>query len=251
MDSLMAFIFTYRGTLFPLAFIPPVVLASEQHTLLHYLIGFILVVLGLTLRILGVRRIGGRARVHSAGARHLMTSGIYGHVRNPLYEGNMLAAGGLTALYFSIWSVPLVLFLLVALYAIIARHEERCLELQMGDTYRKYLQEVPRWFFKLKPYEGSSASDPITPWSVVFKRERFFIFTCTALTFFSPLWHFHLSQLSFLEMPIPSKYRILIPTAAIVLISILLFLKIAARLQRKRGSWLKIDRVTDSKNLPV
>lgn len=251
MDSLMAFIFTYRGTLFPLAFIPPMVMSSEQHTLLHYLIGFILVVLGFTLRILGVRWIGGRARVHSAGARHLMTSGIYGHVRNPLYEGNVLAAGGLTALYFSIWSVPLVLFLLVALYTIIVRHEERCLELQMGDTYRMYLQEVPRWFFRLKPYEGSSASDPITPWSVVFNREKFFIFTCTALTFFSPLWHFQLSQLSFLEMPIPSKYRILIPTAAIVLISILLFLKIAARLQRKRGSWLKVDRVTDSKNLPA
>lgn len=251
MNSLMAFIFTYRGAMLPLSLIPPMVLALEPHTFLHYLIGVIMVGLGLSSRIMGVRRIGGRARVHSAGARHLMTSGIYSHVRNPLYIGNILAAGGLTALYFSIWSVPFVLLFLLALYTIIARYEERCLEMQMGDTYRKYLHGVPRWFFRLKPYRGASTSDPITPWKEVLQRERYFIFTCLALTFFSPLGHFLLSKLAFLETPIPFKYRILIPTAAVFLISVLRFLMIAARVQRKRGSWLKIDRVTGSTHLPL
>ncbi|MFH2002719.1 MAG: isoprenylcysteine carboxylmethyltransferase family protein, partial [Planctomycetota bacterium] len=175
MSYLLAFIFTYRGVLLPLGLIPAAVLAWDSLGLVQYSVGILLVVLGVVFRLSGVRRIGGRARVHSAGTRDLLTSGIYGHVRNPLYVGNILYAGGLVALFFSLPSAGLAIAYLLGLYTLIALHEEKALESLLGPPYRQYLSDVPRWFFRLRPYKDPAAVDSVVPFKEIFLRERFFL----------------------------------------------------------------------------
>lgn len=82
----------------------------------------------------------GWRQVH-AGRGELVTSGIYRYMRHPQYAGLIL-----TILGFNIqWPTLLTLLMapvLVVMYARLARREDRDLEDEFGDAYRKYAQAV-------------------------------------------------------------------------------------------------------------
>jgi len=234
MHKISAFIFTYRGALAPLAFLPVVIPIASTQRLYGYIVGASLIILGISIRVLGVRSIGGRARVHSAGARQIITWGIYGHTRNPLYVGNSLVIGGVASLFFSPLSTPFVLLYLLCLYTMIAMYEEKCLLEQFGPSFSQYMKNVPRWLFRLSRYPDSVKDIEFTPWSVVFKRERYFISCNLALII--------ISFFGFTD----GLQRYSIPVAAaIVLITIYLFLRIGLKLHKKRGSWLAFERTIE------
>lgn len=75
----------------------------------------------------------------------LVTNGIYRHTRNPMYLGFGLMLAGEGVILGSI-----VALILVPVYgAYLTRFqilpEERILKVKFGDTYQRFLAEVPRW----------------------------------------------------------------------------------------------------------
>ena len=77
--------------------------------------------------------------------RALVTTGIHGWSRNPIYVGMLLIYAGIGVAARSPWILILVLPLFVILrYGVVAR-EEAYLERRFGDSYRDYKARVRRW----------------------------------------------------------------------------------------------------------
>jgi protein-S-isoprenylcysteine O-methyltransferase Ste14 len=77
--------------------------------------------------------------------RTLVTTGIYGWSRNPIYVGMLLLYAGTGVAARSPWVLILALPLFIILrYGVVAR-EERYLERRFEDAYRDYQARVRRW----------------------------------------------------------------------------------------------------------
>ncbi|HYI86295.1 MAG TPA: isoprenylcysteine carboxylmethyltransferase family protein [Burkholderiales bacterium] len=77
--------------------------------------------------------------------RALVTTGIHGWSRNPIYVGMLLLYAGIGTGARSPWVLILALPLVIILrYGVIAR-EETYLERRFGDAYRDYKARVRRW----------------------------------------------------------------------------------------------------------
>ncbi|MGO8867802.1 MAG: methyltransferase [Alphaproteobacteria bacterium] len=113
----------------------------------HYVIALPLVLAGLVIGLLGDRQLR-RARTEISPYRPsttLVTGGIYGVSRNPLYVSLTLIFLGIAAAANGAWSLLFVLpCLLVIRYGVIAR-EEAYLERKFGQSYRAYQARVRRW----------------------------------------------------------------------------------------------------------
>jgi protein-S-isoprenylcysteine O-methyltransferase Ste14 len=83
--------------------------------------------------------------------RRFVASGLYRHVRNPMYVSLGLAVAGEAALWQSrtVLLVPLLLWPLVHLF--VTRYEEPHLRAAFGAEYEDYLRRVPRWLPRLAP----------------------------------------------------------------------------------------------------
>ncbi len=118
------------------------------------------VILGEGIRVWGLGYIGGASRDEEASTKVLVTAGPYSYTRNPLYWGNTLTGLGLTwgAFGNDPLSLRLIMLLIVALiyvllyWILVIPHEERYLEEVFGSEYREYKRNVPKWWWKLKPY---------------------------------------------------------------------------------------------------
>ena len=77
--------------------------------------------------------------------RALVTTGIHGWTRNPIYVGFFLVYLGIGVAARSAWVLILVLPLAITIrYGVVAR-EEAYLERRFGDAYRDYKTRVRRW----------------------------------------------------------------------------------------------------------
>ena len=76
----------------------------------------------------------------------LVTDGVFGHTRNPLYVGGSVALCGLALLVGLDWVFLLIIPSCVLLHFAVVRREERYLEQKFGDAYRRYRERVPRYF---------------------------------------------------------------------------------------------------------
>lgn len=77
--------------------------------------------------------------------RTLVTTGVHGWSRNPIYFGMMLLYAGVGIAAHSPWVLVVALPLVVILrYRVVAR-EEAYLERRFGDVYREYKARVRRW----------------------------------------------------------------------------------------------------------
>ena len=77
--------------------------------------------------------------------RVLVTTGIHGWSRNPIYVGMFLLYAGIGIAARSPWVLVLALPLVIILrYGVVSR-EERYLEQRFGDAYRDYKARVRRW----------------------------------------------------------------------------------------------------------
>jgi protein-S-isoprenylcysteine O-methyltransferase Ste14 len=76
----------------------------------------------------------------------IVTRGLYGYSRNPIYVGQTLIYLGLTVLGDNLWAlILLVPTLMMIRYGVIAR-EEAYLERKFGVAYIDYKDRVRRWF---------------------------------------------------------------------------------------------------------
>ncbi|HEV7253159.1 MAG TPA: isoprenylcysteine carboxylmethyltransferase family protein [Mesorhizobium sp.] len=76
----------------------------------------------------------------------IVSTGIYGITRNPMYVGMALAYAGVALLAHSLMALLLLPFALAVIHFGVIRREERYLEAKFGDEYRGYAARVRRWW---------------------------------------------------------------------------------------------------------
>jgi len=125
----------------------PLPFAVPEGDLVHWVIGGSLILIGLALAAAGIRnfsRAGTPVRSIKP-TRTLVTTGIHGWTRNPIYLGMFLLYGGIGLAARSPWILILTLLLAFTIrYGVVAR-EESYLERRFGDAYRDYKARVRRW----------------------------------------------------------------------------------------------------------
>ena len=116
----------------------------------HWISAFnagVLIVMGIAAFAVGIRNFS-RAATPVQGTRPtraLVTTGIHGWSRNPIYLGMLLIYGGIGLVVRSPWILILAAPVAITIhYGVIAR-EEAYLERRFGDAYREYQARVSRW----------------------------------------------------------------------------------------------------------
>ncbi len=123
----------------------PVTLAETA--LIRWTAGGGLIAIGLAFMAAGIRNFSRAATPVPTNqpVRALVTTGIHGWSRNPIYVGMFLLYTGIGIATRSPWVLILVLPLFIILrYGVVAR-EEAYLERRFGDAYRDYKARVRRW----------------------------------------------------------------------------------------------------------
>jgi protein-S-isoprenylcysteine O-methyltransferase Ste14 len=77
--------------------------------------------------------------------RHLVVTGLYRHVRNPMYVGILAVVLGQALLFGSVLAFEYALFLWCAFHLFVLLYEEPKLRSLFGDEYRDFCKQVPRW----------------------------------------------------------------------------------------------------------
>jgi protein-S-isoprenylcysteine O-methyltransferase Ste14 len=147
------FSFKYRGYMLPVAvillFIPSPRFTADPAV--AGLVGFLVAVIGQICRIgtIGLAYIIRGGKNHKVYAEELVTSGLYSHVRNPMYVGNFFLVIGLAiasnSWVFALLGVPLSL----GMHKAIVAAEENFLRNKFGAQFDAYCASVPRWVPRL------------------------------------------------------------------------------------------------------
>jgi protein-S-isoprenylcysteine O-methyltransferase Ste14 len=75
----------------------------------------------------------------------LVTGGVFAHTRHPMYLGIILGLFALAFSFGSDWMLATAVAATLMLHFRFALPEERLLEAELGDEYRRYLARVPRY----------------------------------------------------------------------------------------------------------
>ncbi|MDP8238057.1 MAG: isoprenylcysteine carboxylmethyltransferase family protein [Candidatus Hatepunaea meridiana] len=110
-------------------------------------VGIILIAGSFIIRIIAQRLIGALSALK--GKAELITTGIYGISRHPLYLGNFIFAAGMAILFRSMYAF-LFSILYGILYLLIIHFEERDLFAKYGEEYAKYRRDVGMVFPSIK-----------------------------------------------------------------------------------------------------
>jgi protein-S-isoprenylcysteine O-methyltransferase Ste14 len=125
----------------------PLPLTYPEATFICSTAGGALILIGVAVMVAGARNFS-RADTpvpSNQPVRALVTTGIHGWSRNPIYVGMLLLYAGIGTAARSPWVLILALPLIIILrYGVIAR-EETYLERRFGDAYRNYKKRVRRW----------------------------------------------------------------------------------------------------------
>lgn len=79
----------------------------------------------------------------------LVTTGIFAHTRNPLYQCQGLLLLAFTLVFASDWTVLVFVPWAVAMHVGVVLREEQYLEAKFGNDYRRYKERVPRYGWPL------------------------------------------------------------------------------------------------------
>jgi protein-S-isoprenylcysteine O-methyltransferase Ste14 len=110
-------------------------------------ISAVLVPAGLGIVIVAVRTFR-RARTNVEPwkpALTLVTTGIFGWMRNPMYTAIILLVAGAAIALGSDWMLVLVVPAALILHFGVVKREERYLEAKFGESYCAYMRRVPRY----------------------------------------------------------------------------------------------------------
>jgi protein-S-isoprenylcysteine O-methyltransferase Ste14 len=125
----------------------PLPFSLPETALIRWTTGGGLTVLGVAIFAAGVRNFS-RAATPVPSTRPvqaLVTTGIHGLSRNPIYVGMFLIYAGIGVAALSPWILVLVLPIAIIMrYGVVAR-EEVYLERRFGNAYREYTARVRRW----------------------------------------------------------------------------------------------------------
>lgn len=117
--------------------------------------GLLMLLAGEAIRIYSVAYAGLETRATTdVGAPRLVTAGPYGHVRNPLYLGNILMYTGIGVMG-GVWWLPVLGLIWFSFqYWMIVEREQDFLRREFGLEYAAYTQHVPAFIPRLRPWRG-------------------------------------------------------------------------------------------------
>jgi protein-S-isoprenylcysteine O-methyltransferase Ste14 len=122
------------------------------------LLAAVLILAGLSPAFESIRRfvvVGRGTLVPTAPTEHLVVSGFYRHVRNPMYVGVLIALAGEVLLFHSRSLLLFAVLLWLGFHLFVSRYEEPTLTRRYGDEYLRFKQNVPRWLPRLKRWHGA------------------------------------------------------------------------------------------------
>ena len=125
----------------------PLPFALPDIALVRWTAGGGLILLGVAIVAAGVRNFSRAATPVPSNqpVRALVTTGIHGWSRNPIYVGMFLLYAGIGLAARSPWVLILALPLAITLRCGVVAREEAYLERRFGDAYRDYKARVRRW----------------------------------------------------------------------------------------------------------
>jgi protein-S-isoprenylcysteine O-methyltransferase Ste14 len=150
-------IFKYRSYTPVPFFIAMMILAKP--TLLSLAIGLVIIIVGESVRFWGVSIAGSETRTTGAvGGSHLITSGPFAYVRNPLYVGNMIIYAGVGVMSMALfpWLLIIASLWFLVQYRLIVSLEEEYLIRHFGLDFAVYKNHVRRFLPRLKKYVSST-----------------------------------------------------------------------------------------------
>jgi protein-S-isoprenylcysteine O-methyltransferase Ste14 len=162
-----AWLFRYRSFL-PVPIVIIGLLVPGRQWALTWAVGAWFIVWGEGFRLMGVAAAGTVTRRRSRNVKELVTRGVFGMTRNPLYVGNLLIWIGFAIMSGVAW-FPLVAAVLFAVeYTFIVAYEEGVLESTFGEEYLGYKAKVARWW----PHVGARFIPGEHHWGEAWKSER-------------------------------------------------------------------------------
>jgi protein-S-isoprenylcysteine O-methyltransferase Ste14 len=165
--------FKYRSYT-PLPFIV-VMLIYENANIWSLIGGFILAVIGESIRLWGVSWAGSETRTtDKPGGSYLIISGPFAHLRNPLYLGNIIIYAAIGIMSFAIFpylQIFALAFFFVQYYFIIKSEEEFLIK-EYGNQYKEYSVNVRRFIPRITPYRVPGLKQPSFKIKAGFRSER-------------------------------------------------------------------------------
>lgn len=122
------------------------------------LVGVVLLVLGLPLLVGAFIRfvrdgLGTPAPV--APTEHLVVTGAYRYVRNPMYLGVLASIVGQALLLGQPRLLAYAAVVAVLVVSFVRLYEEPVLRRKFGEEYAEYCRAVPGWWLRLRPWTGA------------------------------------------------------------------------------------------------
>ena len=90
---------------------------------------------------------------------HLVVTGLYRHVRNPMYVGVAALIFGQALLFGSVRLMAYGLAVWMCFHLFVVLYEEPKLTRSFADEYRKFRGNVPRWIPRWKPWHSDIRID--------------------------------------------------------------------------------------------
>lgn len=125
----------------------PLALAAADADLLRWIVAGCSILGGLALAVAAIRNFSRAATPVPTNqpTRALVTTGVHGWSRNPIYLGLFLVYAGIGVAAQSPWILILALPLAITIRLGVVAREEAYLERRFGDAYRDYKARVRRW----------------------------------------------------------------------------------------------------------
>lgn len=110
-------------------------------------VGYALILIGLGLAFSAVSQfVRARTTLDPHGSvSEIVTGGVYGFSRNPIYLGFFCLLVGFPFIFGSYWGLILSPLLVLWMNVLVIQREEAYLEKKFGETYTSYKSRVRRW----------------------------------------------------------------------------------------------------------
>ena len=93
--------------------------------------------------------------VPTAPTEHLVVSGFYRFVRNPMYVGVLIALIGEAVLFERRTMIVYLVIVWMVVNLFVCFYEEPTLTRRYGEEYLRFKRNVPRWLPRLRPWRGA------------------------------------------------------------------------------------------------
>jgi protein-S-isoprenylcysteine O-methyltransferase Ste14 len=90
-----------------------------------------------------------------APTRHLVVTGLYRYVRNPMYVAVACAILGQAFLLGNVRLLAYAVVVWAAFYVFVRVYEEPTLRASFGSEYESFCAAVPRWIPRITPWRGA------------------------------------------------------------------------------------------------